>query len=153
MTESVIRLPATAVSKTPAAKANEAAVHFAGKLTFETDCADVWYAMNQQQPDFVLVDVRTETLFAAGHLPGAVNIPTRRLTRARLAEFPEDTLFVVYCAGPHCNGSTKAALKLAQLGRPVKEMIGGVNGWLDEGFELVNQDLPPDSSSSLRARQ
>ncbi|MBB5211970.1 rhodanese-like domain-containing protein [Microbulbifer hydrolyticus] len=129
--------PSTAVSKTPVARAPEAAAHFTAKLAFETDCADVWYAMNHQQPDFVLVDVRMETLFATGHLPGAINIPTRKLIPARLAEYSADTLFVVYCAGPHCNGSTKAALKLAQLGRPVKEMIGGVTGWLDEGFELA----------------
>lgn len=129
--------PNTTVSKTPAANAAEAAAHFAARLSFETDCADVWYAMNHQQQDFVLVDVRMQTLFAAGHLPGAINIPTRKLTPARLAEFPDDALFVVYCAGPHCNGSTKAALKLAQLGRPVKEMIGGVTGWIDEGFGLA----------------
>ncbi|MFC6633177.1 rhodanese-like domain-containing protein [Microbulbifer taiwanensis] len=130
-------LPNTTVSKTPAANAAEAAAHYAAKLSFETDCADVWYAINHQQRDFVLVDVRMETLFAAGHLPEAINIPTRKLTPARLAEFPQETLFVVYCAGPHCNGSTKAALKLAQLGRPVKEMIGGVTGWIDEGLGLA----------------
>ncbi len=55
-------------------------------------------------------------------------------------EFAENTLFVVYCAGPHCNGSTRAALRLAQLGRPVKEMIGGITGWLDEGFDLVGTE-------------
>lgn len=54
-----------------------------------------------------------------------------------MAEWPEGTLFVTYCAGPHCNGANKGALRLAQLGRPVKEMIGGVTGWLDEGFSLA----------------
>lgn len=142
MTDLAVNSPSTAsastaVSRSPAANGAEAAAHFAARLSYETDCADVWYAMNHQQQDFVLVDVRMETLFAAGHLPGAVNIPTRKLTPARLAEFPEDTLLVVYCAGPHCNGSTKAALKLAQQGRPVKEMIGGVTGWIDEGFGLA----------------
>ena len=53
-----------------------------------------------------------------------------------LADWPAETLFVVYCAGPHCNGANRAAVRLAGLGRPVKEMIGGVTGWLDEGFEL-----------------
>ena len=43
---------------------------------------------------------------------------------------------MVYCAGPHCNGANKAAVRLATLGYPVKEMIGGVMGWLDEGFRL-----------------
>jgi hypothetical protein len=40
------------------------------------------------------------------------------------------------CAGPHCNGANKAAVRLAHLGLPVKMMIGGITGWLDEGFKL-----------------
>jgi rhodanese-related sulfurtransferase len=50
--------------------------------------------------------------------------------------WPRDTTFVVYCAGPHCNGADRAALRLAKLGRSVKLMIGGITGWLDEGFDL-----------------
>ena len=60
------------------------------------------------------------------------------LTAAELASYPTTTLFVVYCAGPHCNATEKAAIKLARLGRPVKKMIGGVTGWIDEGFELIS---------------
>ena len=74
--------------------------------------------------------------FERGHVPGAINIPGRLLTAEGLAGYPKNSLFVVYCAGPHCNGANKAAVKLAALGYPVKEMIGGVTGWLDEGFEL-----------------
>jgi rhodanese-related sulfurtransferase len=53
-----------------------------------------------------------------------------------MASFPKDTAFVVYCAGPHCNGANKAAIRLARLGYRVKEMIGGVTGWRDEDFAL-----------------
>ena len=38
---------------------------------------------------------------------------------------------------PICNGANKAAVRLATQGYPVKEMIGGVMGWLDEGFHLA----------------
>ncbi|MXY03489.1 MAG: rhodanese-like domain-containing protein, partial [Acidimicrobiales bacterium] len=48
-----------------------------------------------------------------------------------------ETLFVVYCAGSHCNAADKAGARLARLGRPVKKMIGGKSGWLEEGFDLV----------------
>jgi rhodanese-related sulfurtransferase len=120
---------------TPAAS-DDALAHFQARLGFETDCADVYYATNHEAKDFVLLDVRTPTLYAAGHVPGALNLPTRMIGEQRLAEYPPDTLFVVYCAGPHCNGANKAAVKLAQLGRPVKEMIGGLTGWIDEGFGL-----------------
>jgi rhodanese-related sulfurtransferase len=126
----------TTVRQTPAASAECARIHFDGKLQFETDCADVHYALTEQEADFVLVDVRTPDRYAAGHVPGAINIPTRLLTERRLAGYTPDTLFVVYCSGTHCNGSTKAALRLARLGRPVKEMIGGIMGWIDEGFAV-----------------
>ena len=56
------------------------------------------------------------------------------MSAERMQEWPQETLFVVYCAGPHCNGADRAALKLAMLGRPVKIMLGGITGWEDEGF-------------------
>jgi rhodanese-related sulfurtransferase len=120
----------------PAAPSAIALMHFCNRLTFETDCSDVFSSQEAGEIDFVLVDVRGPLAFERGHVPGAINIPTRLLTAQGLASYPTDTLFVVYCAGPHCNGANKAAVKLAALGYPVKEMIGGVTGWLDEGFAL-----------------
>jgi rhodanese-related sulfurtransferase len=126
----------TVVTRVTAAASPQALAHFEARLAYETDCADVWYATQHETKDFVLLDVRTPTLYAAGHVPGAINMPTRTISEQRLAEYPADMVFVVYCAGPHCNGANKAAVKLAQLGRPVKEMIGGLTGWMDEGFGL-----------------
>lgn len=127
------------VSRVPAASSDEALAHFSRLLAFETDCWDVHFALSNNRKDFVLVDVRSELLFAQGHIDQAVNIPHKKISEASLADYPLDTLFVVYCAGPHCNGTEKGAIKLAQLGRPVKKMIGGVTGWLDEGFSLVSE--------------
>ena len=127
---------ATVVQQVKAAEPARALAHFEARLAFETDCSDVWYATKHEQKDFVLLDVRTPALYAAGHVPGALNLPTRQIMEQRLAEYPPDTLFVVYCTGPHCNGANKAAVKLARLGRPVKEMIGGLEGWIDEGLGL-----------------
>jgi rhodanese-related sulfurtransferase len=124
------------VSETPAAPPEVAAAHFAARLALETDCWDVHAATRDGAADFVLLDVRTPALYARGHVPGAVSLPRREIDRGRMAAWPADTLFVVYCAGPHCNGADKAALALARLGRPVKMMIGGVTGWLDEGLTL-----------------
>lgn len=87
-------------------------------------------------PGFVLLDVRGPAFYAKGHVPGALNLPRGKMTPRRMAEWPAGTLFVVYCAGPHCNGADKAALHLAELGLPVKVMIGGITGWVDEGFSL-----------------
>ena len=129
--------PPSSVASPPAAPAELALAHFRARLGFETDCADVHAAMAGGAPDFVLLDVRGPEAFARGHAPGARTLPHRRIDAARMAEWPLQTLFVVYCAGPHCNGADRAAIRLAELGRPVKVMIGGIAGWLDEGFPLV----------------
>jgi rhodanese-related sulfurtransferase len=125
------------VATVPAADSATALRHFEARLAFETDCWDVHASLAAGAADFVLLDVRSPDLFAAGHVPGALNLPHGKITARRMSDWPENTLFVVYCAGPHCNGANKAAVRLARLGRPVKEMIGGVTGWLDEGFALA----------------
>ncbi|MGE0726384.1 MAG: rhodanese-like domain-containing protein [Alphaproteobacteria bacterium] len=128
----------SAVAETPAAPAAIAGAHFASRLALETDCWDVHASLQAGARDFVLLDVRSPSLFAKGHVPGAINMPHRTMTAETMAAWPAETLFVVYCAGPHCNGAQKAGLRLARLGRRVKEMIGGVTGWLDEGFPLAS---------------
>ncbi|MGH3714662.1 MAG: rhodanese-like domain-containing protein [Micromonosporaceae bacterium] len=127
----------SAVSAVPAASSEAAYAHFAALLAYETDCWDVHDAYARDVVDFVLLDVRSPELYAAGHVPGAVNLPHGRIVERNFTAYPPETVFVVYCAGPHCNGADKAALRLARLGRPVKKMIGGVTGWLDEGFPLA----------------
>lgn len=122
------------VTETPAASPEAALLHFEARLAFETDCWDVYDSMKAGEHDFVLVDVRGRGAFDKAHVPGAINIPHRTMTSERMAQFAGSTLFVVYCAGPHCNGANKAAVRLARLGYRVKEMIGGVTGWQDEGF-------------------
>ena len=111
--------------------------HFAKKLTFETDCADVYSSFASITVDFVLLDVRGRQAYGKGHVSGAINIPLLTITEDRMKEFSPETVFVVYCAGSHCNGANKAAIRLSQLGRPVKEMIGGATGWVEEGYTLV----------------
>jgi rhodanese-related sulfurtransferase len=120
----------------PAATPEEAVAHFGAEFKFETDCWDVHEAMTSGSPGFVLLDVRSSTLFAAGHIPGAISLPHGKIIESRMKSWPENTLFVTYCAGPHCNGAARGALRLAQLKRPVKIMVGGVTGWIDEGFTL-----------------
>jgi rhodanese-related sulfurtransferase len=128
----------SAVSRPAAASSDRALQHFQSLLEFETDCWDVHHAISNSREDFVLLDVRAETLFTKGHIQNAINLPHAKINDENLAQFPAETLFVVYCAGPHCNATEKAAIRLARLNRPVKKMIGGVCGWLDEGFELIS---------------
>ena len=130
------------VTAVPAAPAAEAQAHFAAEFGFETDCWDVHDAFSRGVVDFVLLDVRSAELYARGHVPGAIHLPHGKLVESKLGAWPADTLFVTYCAGPHCNGAARGALRLAKLGRPVKIMAGGLTGWIDEGFELATAPMP-----------
>jgi rhodanese-related sulfurtransferase len=131
----------TAVTAVPPADSELARQHFASQFAYETDCWDVHDALSRGA-DFVLLDVRSPALFAKGHVPGAINLPHGKIVASKMAKWPEDTIFVAYCAGPHCNGAARGALRLAELGRPVKIMAGGVAGWLDEGFEFAVDETP-----------
>lgn len=126
-----------AVTQVPAALPESALAHFESQFRFETDCWDTHDALQSPNPGFVLIDARSPAAYAGGHVPGAINIPHGKIIGSRMAQWPGDTLFVTYCAGPHCNGAARAAVRLAKLGYPVKLMAGGITGWLDEGFELA----------------
>lgn len=125
------------VTDAPAATSARALEHFEGSFAFETDCSDVHAALVAGHSGFVVLDVRSPALYAAGHVPGAVNLPHARINERSLVQYPPDALFVVYCDGPHCNGADHAAIRLARLGRPVKKMVGGITGWQDDGFDFA----------------
>jgi rhodanese-related sulfurtransferase len=107
--------------------------HFARRLEVETDVTDVAAAMEAGEVDFVLLDARSRASYDAGHLPGAVHLS--EITTETVAELPDGPV-VAYCWGPSCNGACKAALRLAQLGRPVKEMLGGYEYWARDGHPI-----------------
>jgi rhodanese-related sulfurtransferase len=131
------------VTDYPAASSAVAVEHFLKRLSVETDCADVAAALKSGDQDFVLLHVvGTPEAYARRHVPGALHLPHREISAERMAEWPAETLFVAYCAGPHCNGADQAALKLARLGRPVKIMIGGITGWADEGQSFASGAEP-----------
>ena len=129
------------VTEFPAAEPQEAVTHFLRRLSVETDCEDVHNANANNEQEFVLLHVvGSPEQFARRHVPGALHLPQSQMTAERMAQWPEGTLFVVYCAGPHCNGADRAALKLARLGLPVKIMLGGIAGWEDEKFAFASSE-------------
>jgi rhodanese-related sulfurtransferase len=126
------------VTEVPAAPSAVVVKHFSRRLSLETDCADLAATLRLGDADFTLLHVvGTAEAYRRRHIPGALHLPHREITVERMEGWPVDTLFVVYCAGPHCNGADQAALALARLGRPVKIMIGGIAGWADEGFPFA----------------
>lgn len=131
----------SAVLSTPVAANRDALTYFAARLSFEADVSDVHadLELGLVGRAFALVDSRSDESWEQGRIPGAVHLPTRQIAR-RAAEgtlgslLPAGMPVVTYCWGPGCNGATKAALELARLGYPVKEMIGGFEYWVREGY-------------------
>ncbi|RZS65615.1 rhodanese-related sulfurtransferase [Agromyces ramosus] len=118
----------------------DAIAHFRGRLGFESDVSDVAAALADPEPGFVLVDTRSEASWAQGHVPGAMHLPGRRIAAEAGERIPAGTPVIVYCWGPGCNGATRAALEFALLGFPVKEMLGGFEYWVREGFAYDTPD-------------
>jgi rhodanese-related sulfurtransferase len=118
-----------------------AVAHFAARLAFETDVADV-HADLAAGRSFTLVDVRSQESWDQGHVPGAVHLPSGKVRLRAEQTIDRDRPVVTYCWGPGCNAATKAALELAKLGYEVKEMIGGFEYWVREGFAYDTADGP-----------
>ncbi|WP_431948009.1 rhodanese-like domain-containing protein [Actinacidiphila sp. bgisy167] len=127
------------VLRTPPAAPADAAAYFAASLAFHTDVSDVAAALataaeTGAHPGFVVVDSRSTQAWEQGHVPGAVHLPTADVPRLAAALLDRDVPVVVHCWGPGCNGATRAAHALASAGYRVKEMLGGMEYWIREGF-------------------
>ena len=115
--------------------AGPAVAHFAAKLAHETDPADLHLAMAGPEPP-VVVDSRSREAFAAGDLPGAISLPWGAISPVTTRALPRDRELVTYCWGPGCNAATKGALRLAELGFQVRELLGGIEYWRREGYAI-----------------
>jgi rhodanese-related sulfurtransferase len=115
---------------------SDAVAFFASRLAFQTDVADVHAAFASGDPGFVLVDSRSTAAWAQGRIPGAVHVPTAEIPERAAVLLDQAVPVVTYCWGPGCNGATRAALALARLGYPVREMLGGMEYWTREGFAV-----------------
>ncbi|MEU1179082.1 rhodanese-like domain-containing protein [Streptomyces sp. NPDC005820] len=118
----------------PAAPA-EAAAYFRASLVFHADVSDVAAALAAEgDPGFVVLDSRSTEAWDQGHIPGAVHLPTALIPEQAEHLLDRNVPVVTYCWGPGCNGATRSALALAELGYRVKEMLGGFEYWAREGF-------------------
>lgn len=86
--------------------------------------------------DAILIDVRPEEEYLAGHLPGAISLPLGELKR-RIAELPKGTDVVAYCRGPYCTLSVDAVRLLIRNGRPARRLEEGVAEWHRAGLRVV----------------
>lgn len=83
--------------------------------------------------DVVVLDVRPEVEYAAGHLPGALHIPVTELA-ARLGELPDDIEIVAYCRGAYCVMAHEAARLLNDSGKRASRAADGALEWRTAGM-------------------
>lgn len=130
---------------------SEATAYFRSKLAFEIDVMDVHGRL--ASGEFVLVDTRRHASWEHGHIPGALHLPTVLVPAQAGVLIPAGTPVVVYSWGPGCNGSTFAALAFAELGYPVREMLGGIEYWARNGLPVETPDgvISPPSDPLVTA--
>ena len=86
-----------------------------------------------------VLDVRPPEEFAAGHIPGAINIPLIDLER-RLKDLTEDEEIVAYCRGPHCVLAFDAIAKLRQYGFKAQRLEDGYPEWRASGLPIEQEN-------------
>ena len=130
----------SAALRVPPGASADAVAFFTARLTFQADVSDVHASLESGDPGFVLVDSRGGEGWEQGHVPGAIHLPTAAIPSRALESLDPSVPVITYCWGPGCDGATRAALAFARLGFPVKEMIGGIEYWVREGFPLEDAD-------------
>lgn len=107
--------------------------HVDARLAFEIDVVAAAEAVAAGEA--VLVDTRRRESWDHGHIVGALHLPTA--TRdAGIAGLPRDRTLVVYGWGPGCNGATTAARQLLSAGLDTRELLGGYEYWVRNGFPV-----------------
>jgi rhodanese-related sulfurtransferase len=114
--------------------------HYSDKLEFETDSWDLHDALSKGEK-IVVVDARSPQSFQKEHIPGAVSIPYRSMTKESTQHLDRASLYVVYCDGLGCNASTKGSLNMARLEFRVKELIGGLDWWKRDGYKTEGSEV------------
>lgn len=108
--------------------------HYSDKLAYETDSWDLKVALEAGE-HVIVIDARSLEAYRKEHIPGAVNLPHRTMSRDTTEHLDRNALVVTYCDGIGCNASTKGALNMTKLGFRVKELIGGLDWWKRDGHQ------------------
>jgi rhodanese-related sulfurtransferase len=93
-------------------------------------------ARRLQEGDVIIVDVRPEVEYRAGHIAGAVSIPIDQLAR-RLRDLPPEVDVVAYCRGPYCVFADDAVRLLRRRGRRAHRLEDGFPEWQRAGLPVA----------------
>jgi rhodanese-related sulfurtransferase/DNA-binding transcriptional ArsR family regulator len=98
--------------------------------------------------EIVLLDVRPEQEYAAGHIAGARSMPVDDI-KARLGELPRNREYVAYCRGPYCVYADEAVALLRANGREATRLSDGYPEWALAGRPV---QVGPSNDHESRAR-
>jgi rhodanese-related sulfurtransferase len=106
---------------------------YQNKLDFEIDSFDLFSAL-KNGGNFIPLDTRKSSVYEKEHIPGAINLHHRDMDENSTKNLDKTKIYVCYCNGIGCDGSTRGALNMAKLGFKVKELTGGIEWWLYDGY-------------------
>ena len=86
--------------------------------------------------EVLVLDVRPAAEYAAGHIPGAINVPHDQLA-ARLSELPAGADIVAYCRGRYCVFAPDAVRLLRAHGFSARPLAGGLPDWRLAGLPVA----------------
>jgi rhodanese-related sulfurtransferase len=98
---------------------------------------ELWQRL-QRNDRLVVLDVRPQEEYEAGHIPGAVSMPLEEL-RTRVRELPKSKQIVAYCRGPLCALAPEATRYLRSKGYKVKRLVEGAPDWEAAGLPLSRE--------------
>ena len=108
---------------------------FEEKIKYEIDPYTVRNIIDAKDNKYVVVDVRDKDAYKAGHVPTAINVPSRELDE-NISKLLKNKILILYCYHVVCFAAPKIALKLAKKGYDVMEMVGGFDEWQKHGHPV-----------------
>lgn len=98
------------------------------EMSYEQISQDEAKELMASEEGYIILDVRTQSEYANGHIPGAICVPNEGISDVMPPELPDmEQLILVYCRSG--NRSKQAAKKLAEIGYTNVKEFGGINTW------------------------
>ncbi|GAA3934072.1 rhodanese-like domain-containing protein [Microbacterium soli] len=110
--------------------------HVDARLGYEIDVVAASHAVAAGSA--VLVDTRKQTSWDHGHIAGALHLPVSALETG-IPALPRDRTLIVYGWGPGCNGAASTARVLLAAGLDTRELLGGYEYWVRNGFPTESE--------------
>jgi len=121
--------------------------YYENKLKYEIDSWDLHQSLKANEK-VIVIDTRSKEAYETAHIPNAINIPHKTMDTQTTKDFDKSYLYITYCDGIGCNGSTKGALNMTKLGFKVKELLGGIDWWKRDGHEVAGIEAKKESNIS-----